>query len=272
MDNTKKTYYENVFVVLTYRNIDDLEDFLKSVERFVKSYKVIIINSYYDDSSKFKFATIAKKYSCDFINVPNKGYSVGNNYGIEYARKHYQFRYLIVSNPDILIRKFELPKNDKCAIYCGEIKNLTGKAQNPMLAYECKISEKLVYKGLKYNRNICFYMGVAISKVLRRIKNLKIYLLKTKISEQIFAAHGSFLIFTRVALDCLNPVFDENIFLFSEEHVLAKRAKQKGIPIIFLKSIACKHKEDGSMKLWNGDINEELKKSVIYCFERYCNK
>ena len=49
MDNIKKTYYENIFVVLTYRNIDDLEDFLKSVERFVKSYKVIIINSYYDD-------------------------------------------------------------------------------------------------------------------------------------------------------------------------------------------------------------------------------
>ena len=87
MDNIKKTYYENIFVVLTYRNTDDLEDFLKSVERFVKSYKVIIINSYYDDSSKFKFADIAKQYNCDFINVPNKGYSVGNNYGIKYAQK-----------------------------------------------------------------------------------------------------------------------------------------------------------------------------------------
>lgn len=266
--SNKTNYYKHVFVVLTYRNTKDLVGFLDSLEKCVESYKVIIVNSFYDDKSRDEFENIAVKHGCDFINVPNKGYSSGNNRGIDYAKEKYEFDYLIISNPDIIVKKFLLPEENQPAIYCGKITTLSGKLQNPMHVVENKLSEYFVYKGMKKNNKFLFYSGITISKIFRTMFNLKI-----KISHRerfkIFAAHGSFFVFSRKAVEVIKPAFDEKMFLFSEEHVLAKRAKKQNIPIYYLKSVECIHKEDGSMNLWNGNINEELKKSVIYCYESY---
>lgn len=265
----EKKKYKYIFVVLTYRNTTDIEDFLKSLKKCSQNYKVIMVNSYFDDKTKKIFEDISQKYQCEFINVPNNGYGAGNNRGIELARLKYEFDYLIISNPDIIIEKFNIPKLNKYAIYCGKIATIKGKLQNPMHAKENKLSELLIYWGMKKNNKICLFIGIGISKIYRWIFNFKIKFF-SKDKYPIFAAHGSFFAIGNDALNCLFPIFDENIFLFSEEHILAKKAKEKKLPIYYLKSIECVHKEDGSMKLWNGDINGELKKSVIYCYEHYC--
>lgn len=266
--SNKSNYFKHIFVVLTYRNTKDLVEFLDSLEECIESYKVIIVNSFYDDKSRDEFESIATAHGCDFLNVPNKGYSVGNNRGICYAKEKYEFDYLIISNPDIIVQKFLLPEEAQPAIYCGKITTLSGKLQNPMHVMENKLSEFLVYRGTKANNKFLFYLGIAMSKILRIMFNSKLKFSR-KERYKIFAAHGSFFAFSRKALDVLEPVFDENMFLFSEEHVLAKRAKKLNVPIYYLKSIDCVHKEDGSMNLWNGNTNEELKKSVIYCYENY---
>lgn len=41
------------------------------------------------------------------MNVENKGYSYGNNRGIEYCHNNYEYDYIIISNPDIIIKKFD---------------------------------------------------------------------------------------------------------------------------------------------------------------------
>lgn len=43
-----KQYYENIFVVLVYRNTDDLKAFLKRTREKVKDYKVVVVDAYYD--------------------------------------------------------------------------------------------------------------------------------------------------------------------------------------------------------------------------------
>lgn len=52
-----------------------------------------------------KCYSIAKKLGCSFINVENKGYGFGNNRGIEYANKYFDYEFLIVSDPNIIIKK-----------------------------------------------------------------------------------------------------------------------------------------------------------------------
>lgn len=269
----EKKIYKYVFVVLTYRNTEDIEEFLISLEKCCDNFKVIIVNSYFDDKTKCKFEKVAEKFHCDFLNVPNKGYGTGNNRGIELAQLKYEFEYLVISNPDIIVKKFDIKDLNKRAIYCGKIINLAGKLQNPIHAKESNLSDWLVYKGMQSGNRFYFLCGVAISKLYRSLFNWKVSI-TTKSKFEIFAAHGSFFAIGVEALEILEPVFDENIFLFSEEHILAIKAKRQNIPIYYLKSIECKHKEDGSMKLWGGNINNELKKSVIYCFENYlkCTK
>lgn len=65
-------YYKYVFVILVYRNTNDLEDCLASITEKVSSCKSVIVNAYYDDDSLHEVERIANLYHCDFISIENK--------------------------------------------------------------------------------------------------------------------------------------------------------------------------------------------------------
>lgn len=67
-------------------------------------------------------------------------------------------------------------------------------------------------------------------------------------------------------------VYDENIFLFAEEMVLAAKARKLCMKTIFDNSISVFHKEDGSMNLSNISIQGELAKGNVYYYEHYIKK
>ena len=95
--------FDFVFVVLTYRNTKDLSSFF--INNTITDSKVIVVNSFYDESTEVEFQKISNENMADFINVENLGYGNGNNTGIEFAINNYEFKFLIISNPDVLIIK-----------------------------------------------------------------------------------------------------------------------------------------------------------------------
>ncbi len=50
-----------------------------------------------------KIEKISFDHSYDFINIENRAYSYGNNIGIKHANEKYNYKYLVISNPDIII-------------------------------------------------------------------------------------------------------------------------------------------------------------------------
>ena len=215
---------------------------------------------------------IAKNNNCDFINVENKGYSYGNNKGIAYCNENYKYDYLIVSNPDVIIKNNELDydsiKNENCII-APNIRNLKNKRQNPYWVYDLRIFESMIYFGYKNKNKLILYLGILINKVFRIVFGLRKHALK-----KIFAAHGSFVVFTYKAIEMLglDHVYDENMFLFAEEAMLAHKAKKLKINTYYTDKISIIHKEDGSINM--SDVNEysEIGKSVIYYYEQYVKK
>lgn len=265
-----KNNYDVIFCILTYKNELDLLDFLKSVQdKCLFKYKCIIVNSFFDELTKDKIKAVADKNGCDFINVPNKGYGAGNNRAIEFALDKYQFEYLVVSNPDTIIKVFDLDclkqYKDKSVILAPNIVCASGKKQNPAIVKYNRSALKLIYFGYKNNKKLALYRGLAINKIRRLFFLAK----KNNNRKIIFQAHGSFVIFTKGALEKLVPVYDENIFLFCEEMDLAFKAKSNGIDTIYVPDIDVYHKEDGSMKLSNLNLYNEIKKSCIYCSEKW---
>ena len=101
-----KECFDIVFVVLVYRNTQDLVDFFKSNQ--ISRSKTIVVCSHYNDDTDTRFSEIARINLADFIVVPNKGYGYGNNKGCEYALSNYDFKYLIISNADIKIEQFDI--------------------------------------------------------------------------------------------------------------------------------------------------------------------
>lgn len=263
----EKTKY--VFVVLVYRNTDDLTECLDSIESQVKSFRVIVVNAFYDDKTATKVEEICNLHKCVFINIENKGYSYGNNRGIELANKMFDYDYIIVSNPDIVVKQFKddfLNPTFGYSIIAPRITAASGRKQNPMAIRECRFAQYLQYLGFKKGGYLLVYLGILISKILNSIS----LLVRDKSKPyRIYEAHGSFVIISKKAVDALYPIYDENMFLFAEEGVLASKAKHAGLLTCYYDDIHIKHKEDGSMKLGDFIVNTELCKANIYCYEHY---
>lgn len=263
----KKENVDIVFVVLVYRNHKDLIDFLDSTKTVEVSNRTIIVNAFYDEISRETIEGIADQYKCVFLNIPNKGYSYGNNFGIKYAEEHFDYKYIIISNPDIIINNFPIDLSKlQGDIIAPKTIAASGKNQNPMIVKENLISEKLIYEGFKHNNKLLLFCGITINKIIREFA---IRLLGGK-EMSIFAAHGSFLLLSKKAISVLEAApYDEKMFLFAEESVLAIKAKKYGLVTMYTPSICVNHKEDGSMKLGDFSINHELRISNIYYYETY---
>lgn len=262
--------YKFVFIVLVYLNSDDLVEFIKSVEVHLLDYKIVVVNSYHDDESMHKIEKIALDNNCDFINVENRGYSYGNNQGIRYATTYYIFDYAIISNPDVTIEKFDMNVVDKHVnhIIAPLITAKSGKRQNPLCARNNKICEKLKYYGYKKDKKLLLYTGIAINKIIRELF-LLCFLNGKKESKEIFAAHGSFVIIPAKIIQKMKVVYDEGMFLFSEEMVIAYKMQCLKEKTIITKNICINHKEDGSQKISDISYDGYESKSMIYCFEKY---
>lgn len=262
--------FDLVFVVLVYRNQDDLRDFLESLTVITGKYKVVVVNSYFDDFSKQEIKNITDIYGCDFINVSNKGYSYGNHCGIEYALKNYEFNYLCVANPDTIVEEFDIQllNGFEKDILAPNIKCYPNKSQNPMHVIENKLSIKLIYLGYQYSNKLLFYTGIGINKFIREAFLFYVKLVKKR-KYRIFTAHGSFIVFSSNAIREIKQPFDEDIFLFGEESILAEKAARMNTKIYYIPEIRIKHKQDGSMKLSNLNMDEEGKKSFLCYYEKY---
>ncbi|AEW85574.1 glycosyltransferase family 2 protein [Flavobacterium columnare] len=259
-----------VFVVLTYRNTSDLKTFLK--ENSFSDSKIVIVNSFYDENSREEFHDIANNNDCDFINVANRGYGAGNNAGVDFALKNYDFEHLIICNPDVKINKFDdtyLKKIGTRVILAPEIKTKTGKDQNPFIINYNYFFRWLYYKAVTNKISILKYFVYAVNGLVRRLF-IKFVTGLGLDKARVYSCHGSFFIIGKQALSELAPLYYEEMFLYHEEHFLARKTALKEIPIYFVpKYFSIRHYEDGSTFFNNKIMNDYLDDSYIKFFKFY---
>lgn len=264
--------YNFVFIVLCYRNTDDLCNFFNSVHDIEGTYKVIVVNSYYDDLSLAEFKKIALAHSSDFLNVPNRGYGYGNNQGIKFANKSYKYDFLVIANPDIKFQKFEFQLVDgyQNALLGPQIKTKVGKNQNPYKPFKRWLIDGMEYYGIKYNIYLLWFFGIAINKIIREII---VFLadFRTK-AINVDSLHGSCMLIGAEGMSKLivdEDLYDDNMFLFSEEDEVGYKAKKYNIPLLYMPTLKILHKEDGSTSLIGEKVSEYEKQSYIYCYEKW---
>lgn len=257
------------FVVLVYRNSGDIKELVDSIRKEYRQYTchILVVNSFFDEDTNKVIKAIASELQCDYLCVENKGYSYGNNRGIEYILKHYSCDYIIVANPDTCIVRNNFSYENylqKKVVIAPCIKNLNGKQQNPYWVINNSFAEFLIYMGHKKKSTITLYFGIALNKLIRELFHLK----RHYRSKKVFAAHGSYVIFSREVILQIGLPYDENMFLFAEENLLAHKLLEQNVPVMYTDDIGIIHKEDGSLKLSKIDENQELTKSIIYYYEK----
>ena len=251
--------YDYIFVLLVYRNTSDPEEFIASLKNIKASYRVILVNSFYDRQSEEKAAKLCEKNGCDFISTENRGYGAGNNLGIAFAAEHYRYKFLIVANPDVEIGNFPADLMDYAGspCICGPlIKTLTGKRQNPCMVINSPFREFWLRRfAIKPENKLPFYIAIGVNKIERNLFNLVF----GRSVKRVYSLHGSFMIFSYEALRMLPQPFDPRMFLFREEDHVARCARRLHIRMIYNPHIDVLHKEDGSVKL----DNEHLKAHTV---------
>lgn len=262
-------FFKYVICILVYKNTEDIKECIYSIKKYINEHKIIIINSHYDNETMHEFQIIAEKNNCDFIDVPNKGYGYGNNRGIEMAIKKYRFEYLIISNPDVIIKKFDDSHLSKYNhnIIAPVITTLKGKSQNPYWYKKNDWIEKLIYIGMKKRKRFFLFWGYGINKAIRELALIK-FKHSSMHDMQIYAAHGSFLIFSYSVLQSIGCPYDEKMFLFAEEALLAHLLEKNKIDTVLTKDIQILHREDGSISLSPINETDEERKSIIYYYEK----
>lgn len=267
-----KEKYEMIFIILCYKEHKDLENLLANIHFEIKisRKKIVVVNSFFDEDSKKIIERIALKNNCDFINVDNKGYGYGNNRGIEFVEKNYNYNFLCICNPDIEFNEFDYEDlfkfSNEAYIVAPQINVLSGKNQNPYYYKKNKLVNYFKYIGFQKNIKAFYYLAVVINKLSREI------MLKNNVDVQkIYACHGSCFFISQEAIKKTGLIYNEKMFLFNEEEHLAKLAEKHKIETILNRNIKILHYEDGSSEdiVKTNKVYEYLKESYLINYKNW---
>lgn len=205
-------------IILNYKNY---ELTIKCAENLL-SLKVDAIILIVDNKSPNDSFNILKQHFDKKIDViqasQNKGYSSGNNFGFKYLKNKYPFlKYVSIMNPDVLIT------------YRDIFSNLTSLLEK----YDdiAAITGMTLTRG-KLNISNCFWnipRGIEVATEQFELSNRKELPLEPDENgvAKVEVIPGCFFI---IKADIFEKIggFDENVFLFNEENILAIKLKKIG--------------------------------------------
>lgn len=195
----------------------------------------------------------------------NGGYGAGNNLGVRHAVKENGSDYVLIANPDV---KF----TEAC------VKALAGTLKcHPELAATAARMEDPSFgdavNGWKLHGfwGELFSMGPVCRRVLKPWLNDPKQYFQGKKAVYVDAVHGSMLMVDgKKFLDAGG--YDEEIFLYQEEAVLAKRFQRLGYRTALLLTQTYRHEHSVSIsKSFKGQMDRQKLRnaSVLYYLKRY---
>jgi GT2 family glycosyltransferase len=239
-----------IILVLVYRNTKDLIPFFESLSsKILYPYKIIVVESFYNDDVHNKLLELQTFHKFDLIKTENKGYGSGNNIGISYALKNYEFDYLILSNSDLIIKNF-INLDDHFNAYPNSIlgpiiTTKKRKNQNPFIPFRFKFLINAYHLSFRNSDKLLYAFTIIINKLLRLIFLIKIFLLN-KNTLNTYSIHGSFIVFPKSFLHLQSEIFNSKVFLYFEELHLAELARLKNYKVFVSRRLNVIHFEDGS--------------------------
>lgn len=254
-------------VVLNYNDYSRTIKFIEEIKDFKSINDIIVVdNNSIDNSYKY-----LKEYENNKITVlankQNKGYGAGNNFGCKYAIDKYTNPIIFISNPDIVVKE---------KVFIEIIKTL--KRQDDLALAAPKINQDGLYEmGWKLTSPIkgaLMYLPF-VYKIMRKIKTHTYYYPDSHyirnesyvdvVTGCFFAIKGN--IFKKI------DFFDENIFLYNEEEVLARKLKEFGYKTLLMNNLEVVHEHSVSINKSFSAIKKILisNRSKIY-YQKLYNK
>ena len=254
-------------VILNYNDAETVLGLLAEIGGYEALNRIVVVDNASTDDSPEKLETLKEKYDkVDLIFAEkNGGYGSGNNLGVRFAVEHNGADYVLIANPDV---KF----SEEC------VRALTGVlSRHEDLAVAAAKMEDQTYGELNNGWKIHGFwgellaMGPVSMRLFKKWLNYPETYFKEKKAVYVDAVHGSMLMVDgKKFLDAGG--YDEGIFLYQEETVLARRLKNCGYKSVLLLNQRYRHEHSVSIKKsFKGQMDRQKIRnaSVLYYMKNY---
>lgn len=249
------------FLMVNYNDYANVKKMIDRISAFQVIDKIVIVDNHSTDDSLDKMKELESEKIIVLESARNGGYGYGINIGVKYLNQIDPDCYIIISNTDIVIDSEKdictLLETFDCdtAVVAPMIKEHTGyncgwKVPTPW--QDIVLSIPGIYK--KYQRKLHY----------------RVETIQNNITE-VEAVSGSFFLIKGSVLERVG-YFDENIFLYYEENVLATKLQQIGKKTVINGNIEVFHNHSVTIDKVHTSIQkyENLKKSQYY-FQKVYN-
>ncbi|MGN1187404.1 MAG: glycosyltransferase, partial [Lachnospiraceae bacterium] len=169
-----------------------------------------ILERHYENSGKVSVISSGR----------NGGYSYGNNYGAHYLIEHFNTEIIIISNPDVQFEEELVTSISDTFAEHPEYGVLTGVMMRP----DGKVDAAPYRKFFSYAHDL----GDCFLTIRRLVYEKRRYEVDYSVPvQEVEVIQGSFFAITAKAFEEIGGL-DENIFLYYEELILAKRLQRCG--------------------------------------------
>lgn len=217
-------------IIVNYNDDDCTIQYVQRLKQYNIINKIVVVDNMSTTIGAFeKLKEIEDEKTAVIQSNKNGGYNFGNNFGIKYLQENGEkFDYYIISNPDIEISEDaiktcvnELEKNKSIAVAAPRMLNKNNKPIRRSawkmrtfkldVIHSTRVLELLFYKLLRRGE----YSSNDFEKDILEVE----------------AISGAFFIIKSEVLNKIG-LFDENVFLFYEEDILAKKLEEENLKTI----------------------------------------
>lgn len=258
-------------IIVNYNDAENTVKYVNKISEYENIQKIVVVDNQSTEKESWEKLQKIKGEKVEVIQSDkNGGYSYGNNFGVKYLDGlGEKYDYIIISNSDIDIEKtaidrcLEVLENDgKIAVAAPRMYNFEGKPIRRSswksrtflldVIHSTRILEILFYKKLRSGE----YLEIDYNQGVLEVE----------------AISGAFFV---TKYDVFKEVggFDENIFLFYEEDILAKKMQEKGYKTVSINDVKFTHFESqtiGKTLSYYKKI-QQLYKSKMYYHKKYNN-
>lgn len=256
-------------IIVNYNDVEDTQKYVSAISKYNIIDRIVVVDNLSTTIGAFeKLEQLEDDKVIVIQSKKNGGYDYGNNFGVKYLQEqNEEYDYIIISNPDI-----EISEN--------AIKNcLKTIDEDEQIAV---IAPRMFNKDNKPIRRSSWKMRTFWLDVIHSTRVLEFLFYKKlrdgEYSEkdyqnevlEVEAISGAFFIIRTNVLKEID-FLDENVFLFYEEDILAKKLFEKKYKTISLNSEKFIHYESQTIgKTFNYYKKvRQLYKSKIYYHKNY---
>lgn len=249
------------FLIINYNDYETTNKLINNIKNYNIIDKIVIVDNNSSDNSYSQLKKIENEKISVIKNSANKGYGSGINFGSKYLIDLYKECYIIVSNSDVIINSNEdLEKLIKTF-------DINTAVVGPIIKENNGLN-----RGWKVPTALCDSL-LNIVYIHKYLRPKLIYYKSDYYNNEVIkveAVSGCFFILDSNYLKEID-FFDENVFLYYEENILARKLQKinKLIKINTKVSVIHNHSVTIDKNINKIRKYKELKKSQFYFHKNY---